>query len=248
MFNKICKECGNPFSCLGAATKTCSTECHYKYEIKYRRKYYKTVGYVGERRLKILKHVSMYQKEHKEQIKKYIQNYKKSEKYKTRVKDRHKTPNRKKYMKMYYKKIKELGKTREYDIKRAQTEKRKKWNQLYSHLPSSVERRKFLNKTKYKLRIKQHIQKRRALIRQATIGEVDLKWINERDKFCCQICLKKVNFKAKDIRHPDYPNYHHLCKLADGGEHSNMNLSLVHYSCHKNLHSKKKTEIQQNLF
>ena len=66
-------------------------------------------------------------------------------------------------------------------------------------------------------------QRKRARMRNATIGVIDYKAIIERDKKRCQIC-------GKQIRKVDY-SFDHIIPLSLGGAHSQENLQLTHRSC-----------------
>jgi len=65
--------------------------------------------------------------------------------------------------------------------------------------------------------------KRRALEKKATVGEIDYDKIYIRDNHRCQICGKKVKKPAR--------SFDHIIPLSLNGEHSQINLQLTHLSC-----------------
>lgn len=69
----------------------------------------------------------------------------------------------------------------------------------------------------------ERVRCRRARIRGATIGAIDLATIKVRDKMLCCICGKKV--AEKDL------SFDHTIPLVLGGPHSQENLRVAHRRC-----------------
>ena len=68
-----------------------------------------------------------------------------------------------------------------------------------------------------------HTLHRRALIRKATIGPIDLQRIMARDRMICGICHKRV--AKKDF------SLDHIIPLSLGGPHTEDNLQVAHFRC-----------------
>ncbi len=72
-------------------------------------------------------------------------------------------------------------------------------------------------------------QKRRALLKDVFVEDVDPRIVFERDKGTCQICKCPV----EDDFHID-----HIIPVSKGGEHSYVNVQLAHPSCNLKKHAK----------
>lgn len=107
--------------------------------------------------------------------------------------------------------------------------------------------KEYFQRPEVKLKYAQRASMRRALKRNAKIGKVDFKWINERDGMICQLCRKKIDISLSN-RHPMMKSYDHIVPLIMGGEHSNRNIQLAHFTCNSQKQAKLANHIQQNLF
>jgi 5-methylcytosine-specific restriction endonuclease McrA len=84
---------------------------------------------------------------------------------------------------------------------------------------------------------------RRAAIRNLFVEPVDLRLIAERDKWCCQLCGKRVR---KTCLWPDplSPSLDHVIPIFHGGEHSRANTQLAHLICNQRKHVTTRTPQQ----
>lgn len=74
------------------------------------------------------------------------------------------------------------------------------------------------------------MSKRRAMIAQAFVEEVDPTTLFERDGWRCHICGKKCR-QDVDNFHPKAPTIDHIIPLVAGGEHSYKNTACAHRYC-----------------
>jgi hypothetical protein len=59
---------------------------------------------------------------------------------------------------------------------------------------------------------------------------VDAQRVFERDRWCCQLCGRKVN-RAVKYPHPDYPSLDHVIPMSRGGDHGYANVQCAHFLC-----------------
>lgn len=76
----------------------------------------------------------------------------------------------------------------------------------------------------------EHKHRRRARKRSAFVAAVYRFKIYERDRWRCQICMKKVKRDAV-VPHPLAPTLDHVVPLARGGTHEPANVRLAHFLC-----------------
>lgn len=104
----------------------------------------------------------------------------------------------------------------------------------------SANKKAYARKNPEKIRARN--QRRRVLIKNGVVEKfLDIE-IFERDRWICQICLKKVN---KRLKHP-HPLSHsidHIIPIADGGAHTRQNSVLAHLLC--NTVKGDRTAVQQ---
>ena len=73
-------------------------------------------------------------------------------------------------------------------------------------------------------------QRRRYRERNSFVENVSLAYLCERDNWTCQICGRAVKRDAV-VPHPLAPTHDHIVPTACGGENSNANAQLAHFSC-----------------
>ena len=123
---------------------------------------------------------------------------------------------RKAYMRDYYQAHKE--EIRAYDL--ARKEGRKAYYLIHREESKAYTRDYYLT---HKEERYIHTLHRRALIRKATIGPIDLQRIMARDRMICGICHKRV--AKKDF------SLDHIIPLSLGGPHTEDELQVAHRSC-----------------
>lgn len=76
------------------------------------------------------------------------------------------------------------------------------------------------------------------------VEDVSKKVVAKRDKWCCQICRKKVDHELA-WPHPMSWSLDHIVPISKGGEHSYANTQLAHLTCNisKRAHTLKPTQL-----
>lgn len=191
--------------------------------------------YFQRNKARILKRTGTYQKAHREQSRLYSRRYyQKNPEYFAQWQRDHPEQRRAAHKRWYYAhpdKVREgqkqqRAKNPDYHKNRYQLNRDQLLNLSRQWYEANRERKQAKSKEWRKnnpLKVHELWQRRRARIRAARVGKVDLKAVYERDKGICHICKQPV---------PDGElSFDHVIPLAKGGAHSNDNLAVAHLLC-----------------
>lgn len=221
---KICiiESCGKEFIPVTGNQITCSKECHDIRSYQTSRKSKQAL-----RTEETIKRDAEYSKKYRAENKEYL------DKQKKKYQEEHKEE-----LAAKAKKWREENK----EIKAIKDREYREKNREYL----SQKRKEYVQSENGKKIIRALRGKRKAMIKGATVGEVDYNEIHTRDNNTCQICKKKIDMS---LEYPDQmsKSYDHIIPLSRGGVHSTTNLQLTHLVCNLKKNNNISKGVQMHL-